>query len=66
MAAARKVIITCAVTGSVHTTTMSPHLPCTPAEIAADSIAAAAAGAAAVVSPDSFAAFAFGACALGA
>ena len=45
MASARKVIITCAVTGSVHTPTMSPHLPCTPDEIAADSIAAAEAGA---------------------
>jgi uncharacterized protein (DUF849 family) len=41
-----KVIISCAVTGSVHTPTMSPHLPCTPAEIAADAIAAAEAGAA--------------------
>ncbi|MGE0501402.1 MAG: 3-keto-5-aminohexanoate cleavage protein [Rhizobiaceae bacterium] len=45
MAAARKVIITCAVTGSVHTPTMSPHLPLTPDQIAADSIAAAEAGA---------------------
>jgi uncharacterized protein (DUF849 family) len=42
----RKVIITCAVTGSIHTPTMSPHLPLTPAEIARDSIAAAEAGAA--------------------
>ncbi len=31
---ARKVIITCAVTGSIHTPTMSPYLPVTPAEIA--------------------------------
>ena len=30
----RKVIITCAVTGSIHTPTMSPHLPITPDEIA--------------------------------
>jgi uncharacterized protein (DUF849 family) len=41
-----KVIITCAVTGSIHTPTMSPHLPVTPDEIARDSIAAAEAGAA--------------------
>ncbi len=40
-----KVIITCAVTGSIHTPTMSPHLPLTPDEIARDSIAAAEAGA---------------------
>lgn len=42
----RKVIITCAVTGSIHTPSMSPHLPCTPDEIAAEAIAAAEAGAA--------------------
>ncbi|HLY58776.1 MAG TPA: 3-keto-5-aminohexanoate cleavage protein [Stellaceae bacterium] len=41
----KKVIITCAVTGSIHTPTMSPHLPVTPSEIAADAIAAAEAGA---------------------
>nr|WP_298688552.1 3-keto-5-aminohexanoate cleavage protein [uncultured Dongia sp.] len=41
----RKVIITCAVTGSVHTPTMSPYLPITPDEIAKESIAAAEAGA---------------------
>jgi uncharacterized protein (DUF849 family) len=41
-----KVIITCAVTGSIHTPTMSPHLPVTPEEIAEQGIAAAAAGAA--------------------
>ena len=41
-----KVIITCAVTGAIHTPTMSPHLPCTPAEIAAQAIGAAEAGAA--------------------
>ncbi|MCC7274645.1 MAG: 3-keto-5-aminohexanoate cleavage protein, partial [Alphaproteobacteria bacterium] len=34
MAAAKKVIITCAVTGSIHTPTMSPHLPLTPDEVA--------------------------------
>lgn len=43
---ARKVIITCAVTGSVHTPSMSPHLPVTPAEIAEQAIEAAEAGAA--------------------
>lgn len=42
---AGKVIITCAVTGSVHTPTMSPYLPITPDQIAADAIAAAEAGA---------------------
>lgn len=41
----RKVIITCAVTGSVHTPTMTPYLPITPDQIAAESIAAAEAGA---------------------
>ncbi|HYB09926.1 MAG TPA: 3-keto-5-aminohexanoate cleavage protein [Alphaproteobacteria bacterium] len=46
MAASRKVIITCAVTGSIHTPTMSPHLPITPDEVARDAIAAAEAGAA--------------------
>lgn len=48
MAAPRKVIITCAVTGSIHTPTMSPHLPVTPAEIAAGAIGAAEAGASVV------------------
>ncbi|MBM3518693.1 MAG: 3-keto-5-aminohexanoate cleavage protein [Alphaproteobacteria bacterium] len=43
--AASKVIITCAVTGSVHTPTMSPHIPITPDEIAKDSVAAWEAGA---------------------
>lgn len=46
MASARKVIITCATTGSIHTPTMSPHLPITPNEVAEQSIAAAEAGAA--------------------
>ena len=45
MAVPRKVIITCAVTGSIHTPSMSPHLPVTPAEIAEAAIAAAEAGA---------------------
>jgi uncharacterized protein (DUF849 family) len=49
MAAAQgKVIITCAVTGSIHTPSMSPHLPVTPAEIAKAAIGAAQAGAAIV------------------
>ena len=42
----RKVIITCAVTGSIHTPTMSPYLPITPEEITQQSIDAAEAGAA--------------------
>ena len=46
MAASRKVIITCAITGSGHTPTMSPYLPVTPDQVVADSIAAAEAGAA--------------------
>ncbi len=46
MAASRKVIITCAVTGSIHTPSMSPWLPVTPDEIAEQSIGAAEAGAA--------------------
>jgi len=41
-----KVIITCAVTGSIHTPTMSPHLPLTPDEVAQGAIGAAEAGAA--------------------
>lgn len=42
----RKVIITCAVTGAIHTPSMSAHLPVTPDEIAEAAIAAAEAGAA--------------------
>ena len=45
---ARKVIITCAVTGAIHTPTMSPHLPITPEQIAESAIGAARAGAAIV------------------
>jgi uncharacterized protein (DUF849 family) len=41
-----KVIVTCAVTGAVHTPTMSPALPITPQQIAAASVAAHEAGAA--------------------
>jgi uncharacterized protein (DUF849 family) len=46
MAAQRKTIITCAVTGSIHTPSMSPHLPVTAQEIAEAAIGAAEAGAA--------------------
>lgn len=45
MAAARKVIITCAVTGSGHTPTMSPNLPFTVEDVVEQSVAAAQAGA---------------------
>src|SRR5918998_6398449 len=70
MAKPRKVIITCAVTGSIHTPSMSPHLPITPSEIADAAIGATDAGAAIVhlhardprdgrpdQSPDAFAPF---------
>ena len=46
MAKTNKVIITCAVTGGIHTPSMSPALPYTPEDIAEQSIAAAEAGAA--------------------
>jgi uncharacterized protein (DUF849 family) len=46
MAMSDKVIITCAVTGAIHTPTMSPYLPITPDQIAEEAIAAAEAGAA--------------------
>lgn len=68
--APRKVIITCAVTGAIHTPSMSPHLPVTPQDIAEAAIGAAEAGAAIVhlhardpqngkpdQSPDAFAPF---------
>ncbi|MEC9266786.1 3-keto-5-aminohexanoate cleavage protein [Pacificispira sp.] len=42
---AKSVIITCAVTGGIHTPTMSEYLPITPQEIADDAVAAAKAGA---------------------
>lgn len=45
---ANKVIISCAITGSMHTPTMSQFLPITPEEIARESIAAAKAGAAVI------------------
>jgi len=46
MVAKRKTIITCAVTGSIHTPSMSPHLPITAQDIAEAAIGAAEAGAA--------------------
>ncbi len=70
MATSNKVIITCAVTGSIHTPTMSPHIPITAQEIADAAIGAVEAGAAVVhlhardpkdgrpdQSPDAFAPF---------
>ncbi len=48
MAEASKVIITCAITGAIHTPSMSPHLPVTPQQIADAAIGAAEAGAAIV------------------
>jgi uncharacterized protein (DUF849 family) len=44
----RKIIISCAVTGSVHTPTMSEYLPCTPSQIVDSAVEAAEAGAAIV------------------
>ena len=43
--ARKSVIITCAITGSLHTPSMSPYLPITPDEIVAESVAASEAGA---------------------
>jgi uncharacterized protein (DUF849 family) len=48
MAASRKVIITCAVTGAIHTPSMSPYLPVSADEIAEAALGAAEAGAAIV------------------
>lgn len=48
MSSKRKTIITCAITGAIHTPSMSPHLPVTPDEIAQSAIEAAEAGAAIV------------------
>ena len=48
MAKSNKVIISCAVTGSIHTPSMSPYLPITPEEIADAAVGAAEAGAAIV------------------
>ena len=41
----KKIIVTCAVTGSIHTPTMSPYLPITPKEIEDAAVGAAEAGA---------------------
>jgi uncharacterized protein (DUF849 family) len=41
---AKKVIISCAITGSIHTPTMSEYLPITPQQIAASAIDTAKAG----------------------
>src|ERR1700722_10691622 len=46
--ATRKVIISCAVTGAIHTPSMSPHLPVSAEEIAEAAVGAAEAGAAIV------------------
>jgi uncharacterized protein (DUF849 family) len=46
MARSGKIVITCAVTGSIHTPSMSPYLPLTPDEVARQAIEAAEAGAA--------------------
>ena len=43
---ANKIIISCAITGSIHTPTMSDALPITPDQIATQAIDAAKAGAA--------------------
>src|SRR5215470_11926750 len=48
MAASRKVVITCAVTGAIHTPSMSQYLPVTPEEITDAAVGAAEAGAAIV------------------
>ncbi len=48
MAERRKVIISCAVTGAIHTPSMSPYLPVTPQQIADAAVGAAEAGAAIV------------------
>ena len=45
MDSANKIIITCAITGSIHTPSMSPYLPVSPEEIAEAGIAAVEAGA---------------------
>ncbi|MBK9082850.1 MAG: 3-keto-5-aminohexanoate cleavage protein [Rhizobiales bacterium] len=48
MSSQGKVVITCAVTGAIHTPSMSPYLPITPQEIADAAVGAAEAGAAIV------------------
>src|SRR5918998_4229111 len=44
--ASNKVIISCAITGSIHVPSLTPHLPITPSQIAESAIGAAEAGAA--------------------
>lgn len=44
----RKVVISCAISGAIHTPTMSPYVPITPEEIARQAVDAANAGAASV------------------
>jgi uncharacterized protein (DUF849 family) len=46
MRKADKIIISCAITGSIHTPSMSPHLPVTPEQIAEQAVGAAETGAA--------------------
>ncbi|QIL74128.1 3-keto-5-aminohexanoate cleavage protein (plasmid) [Diaphorobacter sp. HDW4B] len=41
----KKVIVTCAITGGIHTPSMSPHLPVTPQQIEDEAVTAAEAGA---------------------
>jgi 3,5-dioxohexanoate:acetyl-CoA acetone transferase len=48
MARRGKVIVSCAITGSIHVPSLSPYLPITPQEIADNAIGAAEAGAAIV------------------
>jgi 3,5-dioxohexanoate:acetyl-CoA acetone transferase len=48
MARRRKVIVSCAVTGSIHVPSQTPHLPITPAQITENAVGAAEAGAAIV------------------
>src|SRR5260370_9348842 len=48
MAKTQKIIISCAITGAIHTPSMSPYLPMTPDQITGASIDAARAGAAIV------------------
>ena len=48
MKKSKKIIVTCAVTGAIHTPTMSPYLPITPQEITDAAVGAAEAGAAIV------------------
>ena len=44
----RKVIINCAITGSIHVPSLSPYLPITPEQITSEAVSAAQAGAATV------------------